>query len=76
MPPKGNKKKDDRKLAKKDKDPVNKSEGKAKEKWSKGKVWDKFSNVTLFDRATYDNLYKELSNYKAYNPSGSLFLRD
>ncbi|XP_057639337.1 40S ribosomal protein S25-like [Chionomys nivalis] len=53
MPPKDDKKKKDAgKSAKKDKDPVNKSGGKAKKKkWSKGKVLDK---------ATYDKLCKEV----------------
>lgn len=37
MLPKDAKKKDAGKSAKKDKDPVNKSGGKAKKKWSKGK---------------------------------------
>lgn len=46
MPPKDDKKKKDAgKSAKKDKDPVNKPGGKAKDKkWSKGKVRDKLSN--------------------------------
>ena len=45
------------KSAKKDKDPVNKSGGKAKKKkWSKGKVRDKLNNLVLFDKATYDKL--------------------
>ena len=52
MPPKDDKKKDAGKLAKKDKDPVNKSGGKAKKKWSKGKVRDKLNNLVLFDKAT------------------------
>ncbi|CAD7679792.1 unnamed protein product [Nyctereutes procyonoides] len=56
MPPKDDKKKKDaRKTAKKDKDPVNKSGGKDKKKWSKGKVWDKLNNL-VFDKATYDKL--------------------
>ncbi|OPJ68330.1 40S ribosomal protein S25 [Patagioenas fasciata monilis] len=54
MPPKDDKKKKDAgKSAKKDKDPVNKSGGKAKKKkWSKGKVRDKLNNLVLFDKAT------------------------
>nr|KAF6325609.1 ribosomal protein S25 [Myotis myotis] len=58
MPPKDDKKKKDAgKSAKKDKDPVNKSGGKAKKKkWSKGKVRDKLNNLVLFDKATYDKL--------------------
>ncbi|KAH0509462.1 40S ribosomal protein S25 [Microtus ochrogaster] len=61
MPPKDDKKKKDAgKSAKKDKDPVNKSGGKAKKKkWSKGKVRDKLNNLVLFDKATYDKLCKE-----------------
>ena len=36
------------------------SGGKAKKKkWSKGKVRDKLNNLVLFDKATYDKLYKE-----------------
>jgi small subunit ribosomal protein S25e len=35
--------------------------GKAKKKkWSKGKVRDKLNNMVLFDKATYDKLYKEV----------------
>ena len=44
-------------VGQKDKDPVNKSGGKAKKKkWSKGKVWNNFNNLVLFDKATYDKL--------------------
>jgi small subunit ribosomal protein S25e len=65
MPPKDDKKKKDaRKSAKKDKDPVTKSGDKAKKKWSKGKVRDTLNNLVLFDKATYDKLCKELPNYK------------
>ena len=46
--PKDDKKKDVRKSAKKDKDPVNKSEGTAKKKkWSKGKVQEKPNNLVF-----------------------------
>lgn len=39
------------------------SGGKAKKKkWSKGKVRDKLNNMVLFDQATYEKLYKEVSN--------------
>merc|ERR1712154_8028 len=39
--------------------------GKAKKKkWSKGKVRDKLNNLILFDKATYDKLYKEVPSYK------------
>lgn len=44
------------KLAEKDKDPVNKFGGKAKMKSSKGKVRDRFNNLVLCDKATYDKL--------------------
>nr|XP_045002681.1 40S ribosomal protein S25-like [Jaculus jaculus] len=66
MPPKGNKKKkESRKSAKKDKDPVYKSGGKAKKKtWSKGKVWGKLNNLVLFGKATYNKLCKEVPNYE------------
>jgi ribosomal protein S25 len=30
------------------------------QKWSKGKVRDKLNNMVLFDKATYDKLYKEV----------------
>ena len=64
------KKKDAGKSAKKDKDPVNKSGGKAKKKkWSKGKVQDKLNSLVLFDTATYDKLCKEVPNYKRVTPA-------
>ncbi|XP_040600817.1 40S ribosomal protein S25-like [Mesocricetus auratus] len=70
MPPKDDKKKTDAgKLAKEDKDQVNKSGAQAKKKWSKGKVWDKLSNRVLFDKATYDKLCKEVPNYKLITPA-------
>ncbi|XP_067559083.1 small ribosomal subunit protein eS25-like [Pseudorca crassidens] len=70
-PPKDDKKKKDAgKSAKKDKDPVNKSGGKAKKKkWSKGKARDKLNNLVLFDKATYDKLCKEVPNYKLVTPA-------
>ncbi|XP_067578217.1 small ribosomal subunit protein eS25-like [Pseudorca crassidens] len=70
-PPKDNKKKKDAgKLANKDKDPVNKSGGKAKKKkWSKGKVRDKLNNLVLLDKATYDKLCQEVPNYKLISPA-------
>nr|XP_035932558.1 40S ribosomal protein S25-like [Halichoerus grypus] len=65
MPPKdNNKKKDARKSAKKDKDPVNKYGGKTKKKKSKDKVRDKLNNLVLFNKPTYDKLYKETPNDK------------
>ncbi|XP_040591724.1 40S ribosomal protein S25-like [Mesocricetus auratus] len=69
LPKDDKKKKDARKSATKDKDPVNKSGSKAKKKWSKGKVWDNLNNLVLFDKATYDKLCKEVSNYKLITPA-------
>merc|ERR1719431_816490 len=44
--------------------------GKAKKKkWSKGKSRDKLNNLVLFDKATYDKLYKEVLSYKLITPS-------
>ncbi|KAI1725280.1 s25 ribosomal protein domain-containing protein [Ditylenchus destructor] len=44
--------------------------GKAKKKkWSKGKVRDKLNNMVLFDKATYDKLYKEIVSVKLITPS-------
>merc|ERR1712090_86120 len=46
------------------------SGGKAKKKkWSKGKVRDKLNNLVLFDKGTYDKLYKEVPTYKLITPS-------
>lgn len=39
------------------------------QKWSKGKVRDKLNNQVLFDKATYDKLYKEVPSYKLITPS-------
>ncbi|XP_055484810.1 40S ribosomal protein S25-like [Psammomys obesus] len=65
MPPKDDKKKKDaRKLAKKDKDTVTKSGGKAKKKWSKGKVQDKLNNLVLVDK-----LCKEVPSYELTAPA-------
>ncbi|EPQ12069.1 40S ribosomal protein S25 [Myotis brandtii] len=71
MPPKDDrKKKDSGNLAKKDKDPLNKSGSKAKKKkWFKGKVQDRLNNLVLFDKATYDKLCKEVPNYKLITPA-------
>ncbi|XP_075852879.1 small ribosomal subunit protein eS25-like, partial [Microcebus murinus] len=72
VPPKDKKKKKDagKSAAKKDKDPVNKSGGKAKKKkWSKGRVRDKLNNLVLFDKATHDKLCKEVPNYKLITPA-------
>ena len=44
--------------------------GKAKKKkWSKGKTRDKLNNLVLFDKGTYDKLYKEVPTYKLIAPS-------
>merc|ERR1712117_322568 len=44
--------------------------GKAKKKkWSKGKSRDKLNNLVLFDKITYDKLYKEAPTYKLITPS-------
>merc|ERR1712117_130661 len=44
--------------------------GKAnKKKWSKGKARDKLNNLVLFDKNTYDKLYKEVPTYKLITPS-------
>merc|ERR1711876_102900 len=44
--------------------------GKAKKKkWSKGKTRDKLNNLVLFDKGTYDKLYKEAPTYKLITPS-------
>jgi small subunit ribosomal protein S25e len=44
--------------------------GKAKKKkWSKGKSRDKLQNLVLFDKNTYDKLYKEVPAYKLITPS-------
>nr|ABX44797.1 putative 40S ribosomal protein RPS25 [Flustra foliacea] len=46
------------------------SGGKAKKKkWSKGKVRDKLNNLVLFDKGTYDKLYKEVPAYKLITAS-------
>jgi len=39
------------------------------QKWSKGKVRDKLDNMVLFDKATYEKLYKEVPSYKLITPS-------
>jgi len=44
--------------------------GKAKKKkWSKSKGRDKLNNLVLFDKATYDKMYKEVPAYKLITPS-------
>lgn len=39
------------------------------QKWSKGKKSDKLNNQVLFDKATYDKLYKEVPSYKLITPA-------
>ena len=39
------------------------------QKWSKGKVRDKLNNLILFDKSTYEKLYKEVPSYKLITPS-------
>uniref|UniRef100_A0ABI7Z356 40S ribosomal protein S25 n=1 Tax=Felis catus TaxID=9685 RepID=A0ABI7Z356_FELCA len=69
-PPQDNTKKEAGKSPKKDKDPVNKSGGKAKrKKWSRGKVRDKLNDLVLSDKTTYDQLLKEVPNYKLITPA-------
>merc|ERR1712181_214951 len=40
-----------------------------KKKWSKGKTRDKLNHLVLFDKGTYDKLYKEVPTYKLITPS-------
>ena len=40
-----------------------------KKKWSKGRVKDKANNAVVFDKQTYDKLYKEVPTYKLVSPS-------
>merc|ERR1712062_4958 len=69
MPPKKQDPKGGKTPAKKPKDGGS-SGGKAKKKkWSKGKVRDKLNNLILFDKGTYDKLYKEVPSYKLITPS-------
>ncbi|KAJ3238364.1 hypothetical protein HDU81_008005 [Chytriomyces hyalinus] len=44
--------------------------GKAKKKkWSKGRTKDKANNAVIFDKLTYDKLFKEVPTYKLITPS-------
>lgn len=63
MPLKDRKKKGMGKSTKKDKEPVNKSRGKAKKNWSKGKVPDKLNNIVSLEKAV-EKLCGEVPNYK------------
>ncbi|KAJ3274915.1 40S ribosomal protein S25 [Boothiomyces sp. JEL0866] len=40
-----------------------------KKKWSKGRVKDKANNAVVFDKPTYDRLFKEVPTYKLVTPS-------
>merc|ERR1712135_69180 len=40
-----------------------------KKKWSKGKTRDKLHGAILFDKPTYEKLYKEVPSYKLITPS-------
>merc|ERR1712198_715399 len=51
------------------KKPKDGASGGKEKKWSKGKVRDKLNNLVLFDKATYDKLYKEVPTYKLITPS-------
>ncbi|KAK5672205.1 hypothetical protein BDV3_000760 [Batrachochytrium dendrobatidis] len=41
----------------------------AKKKWSKGRVKDKFNNAVVFDKPTYEKLYKEVPTFKLVTTS-------
>ncbi|KAI9333697.1 S25 ribosomal protein-domain-containing protein [Obelidium mucronatum] len=44
--------------------------GKAKKKkWSKGRTKDKANNAVIFDKLTFDKLFKEVPTYKLITPS-------
>lgn len=67
MPPK---KQDTKKTPAKSQKAKPAGSGKAKKKkWSKGKVRDKLNNLVLFDKASYDKLYKEVPSYKLITPA-------
>ncbi|KAJ3101154.1 40S ribosomal protein S25 [Phlyctochytrium planicorne] len=40
-----------------------------KKKWSKGKTKDKANNAVVFDKVTYEKLFKEVPTYKLITPS-------
>ncbi|TPX38815.1 hypothetical protein SeMB42_g05860 [Synchytrium endobioticum] len=40
-----------------------------KKKWSKGKVKDQANNAVVFDKTSYEKLYKEVPTYKLITPS-------
>merc|ERR1712243_370657 len=67
MPPK---KQPDTKKTQKSQKPKPAGGSKAKKKrWSKGKTRDKLNNLILFDKPTYEKLYKEVPSYKLITPS-------
>jgi small subunit ribosomal protein S25e len=41
----------------------------AKKKWSKGRVKDKANNAVVFDKPTYERLFKEVPTYKLVSTS-------
>jgi small subunit ribosomal protein S25e len=43
--------------------------GAAKKKWSKGKVKDKANNAVVFDKISYEKLFKEVPTYKYLSTS-------
>lgn len=49
--------------------PAASTSGKAKKKWSKGKVKEKSNNAVTLDKATYDKLFKEVPTYKLITPA-------
>ncbi|KAJ3410312.1 40S ribosomal protein S25 [Chytridiales sp. JEL 0842] len=40
-----------------------------KKKWSKGRSKDKANNAVVFDKPTYEKLFKEVPTYKLITPS-------
>lgn len=40
-----------------------------KKKWSKGRVKDKANNAVVFDKPTFEKLFKEVPTYKLVSPS-------
>ncbi|KAL0819565.1 hypothetical protein ABMA28_007656 [Loxostege sticticalis] len=69
MPPKKDTKASAKQPQKTQKKKEGSSGGKAKKKWSKGKVRDKLNNQVLFDKPTYEKLYKEVPQYKLITPA-------
>jgi hypothetical protein len=45
-------------------------------RWSKGKVRDKLSNAVLFDKASYEKLYKEASCFSEISFNGNILISD